>query len=226
MLRLILELVLLAILLLCAWRGYRNGLISGILAACAVLFSFYAADVLADTYSGEFTKMLDPFVSGLVDSAWTQAETAFPEGEEPGVYDLTLATVKGVGIMKSAAVNVARSVSAEMTETGAPLRSAIVEKLCALAAYVITYCVMFILLIIAFAVIGNLFNLAFKLPGLELINGVLGTVLGLFKGILYCFAIAWALRFLGLALPEETVDSTILLKRFMEVCPLVGYLGV
>ena len=206
MLRLILELVLLAILLLCAWRGYRNGLISGILAICAVLFSFYAADVLADTYSGEFTKMLEPFVSGVVDSAWTAAEDSFPEGHEPEVYEMTLATVEGAGLMKSAAVNVARSVAAEVTETGAVLRSVIVDKLCILASYVLTYAVMFILLIIAFGVIGNLFNLAFKLPGLELINGVLGALLGLFKGLLFCFAIAWALRFLGMLLPEETVD--------------------
>ena len=76
MLRLILDLVILLIVVFCAWRGLRSGLIAGVLAACAVLFSFYAADILADTYSGEFTRMLEPFVSGVVDSAYSAAEEA------------------------------------------------------------------------------------------------------------------------------------------------------
>ena len=39
----VIDLVLLLIIILCAWRGFRNGLIAGILALCAVLFSVYAA---------------------------------------------------------------------------------------------------------------------------------------------------------------------------------------
>lgn len=227
MLRWILDLVLLLIILLCAWRGFRNGLISGILAACAVLFSFYAADILADTYSGEFTRMLEPFVSGVVDSSYAAAEEALePKGMSGDVYEMSLETVKGVGLMKSAAENVAESLRGSVSETGQVLRTAVVEKLCSVAAYVLTYAVMFILLIIAFAVIGNLFNLAFKLPGLELINGLLGTLLGIAKGLMYAFAIAWILRFTGLLLKEEVVDSTILLSKLMETCPLAGFLGL
>jgi hypothetical protein len=135
-------------------------------------------------------------------------------------------TVKGIGFMKSAAVNVSEEIAKEETETGHVLRKAIVDKLCVVAAYVLTYIIMFILLIIIFGVIGNLFNLAFKLPGLELVNGVLGTLLGLAKGLVYVFAIAWVLRFTGLLLPEEKVNSTILLKWLMDTCPLVGFLGL
>ncbi len=223
----VVDLVLLLIIILCAWRGFRNGLIAGILALCAVLFSVYAADILADTYSGEFTKMLEPFVTGMVDTASTSAEEYYEKkGIEPSIRELTLRTVESVGFMKSAAVNVTRDITEEETEMGQELRKAIVEKLCSVAAYVLTYAIMFILLIIAFAVIGNLFNLAFKLPGLELINSVLGTLLGMAKGLIYVFAIAWILRFVGFVLPEEQIDSTILLKRFMELSPLISFLGL
>ena len=223
----VIDLVLLLIILLCGWRGYRSGLIAGILAVCAVLFSVYAADILADTYSGEFTKMLEPFVTGVVDTASSSADEYFEKrGGEPGVFEMTYRTLEGVGFMKTAAENVSREIAEEQTETGPVLRRAIVDKLCSVAAYVLTFIIMFILLIIIFAVIGNLFNLAFKLPGLELINGVLGTLLGLAKGLLYVFAIAWALRFTGMLLSEEKVDSTMLLKWLMEKCPLVGFLGL
>ena len=223
----IIDLVLLLIILLCAWRGFRNGLIAGILAVCAVLFSICAADILADTYSGEFTKMLEPFVTGVVDTANASAEDYYEKkGTEPTVYNVTEMTVEGIGLMKSAAVNVSEEIAQEETETGHVLRRAIVDKLCVVAAYVLTYIVMFVLLIIIFGVIGNLFNLAFKLPGLELVNGVLGTLLGLAKGLVYVFAIAWVLRFTGMLLPEEKVNSTILLKWLMDTCPLVGFLGL
>ena len=223
----IIDLVLLLIILLCAWRGFRNGLIAGILAVCAVLFSIYAADILADTYSGEFTKMLEPFVTGVVDTANASAEDYYEKkGTEPTVYNVTEMTVEGIGLMKSAAVNVSEEIAQEETETGHVLRRAIVDKLCVVAAYVLTYIVMFVLLIIIFGVIGNLFNLAFKLPGLELVNGVLGTLLGLAKGLVYVFAIAWVLRFTGMLLPEEKVNSTIPLKWLMDTCPLVGFLGL
>ena len=103
----IIDLVLLLIIILCAWRGFRNGLIAGVLAVCAVLFSVYAADILADTYSGEFTKMLEPFVTGVVDTASTSADEYFEKkGGEPGVYEMTRKTLEGVGFMKSAAKNV------------------------------------------------------------------------------------------------------------------------
>ena len=223
----IIDLVLLLIILLCAWRGFRNGLIAGILAICALLFSVYAADILADTYSGEFTKMLEPFVTGVVDTASTTAEEYYEKkGVEPQVLGMTVRTLEGVGFMKSANEIVSKEIADGVTVTGPVLRKAIVDKLCSVAAYVLTYIIMFILLIIIFGVIGNLFNLAFKLPGLELINGVLGTLLGLAKGLVYVFAIAWVLRFTGLLLPEEKVNSTILLKWLMETSPLVNFLGL
>ncbi len=227
MLKWIVEIALALIILLCAWRGYRNGLIAGLLAVCAVLFSVYAADILADTYSGEFTKMLEPFVSGVVDTADSEARDRFEKrNKEPTVYELSLETLHGCGILQSAAENIAKDLAEEQTDTGHTLRLALVDKLCSVAAYVLTYIIMFILLIIAFAVIGNLFNLAFKLPGLELINGVLGTVLGLAKGLIYVFAIAWALRFTGLLLPEEKMKEMMILRWAMNTCPLVGFLGL
>lgn len=226
MLRWILDLVLLLIIALCAWRGYRNGLIAGVLAVAAVLFSFYAADILADTYSGEFTRMLEPFVSGVVDSSYTAAEEKLePLGRSESVYDMADEMMRGVGLMKSAEKNAAKSLNETVSETGYILRTAAVDQLCTTAAYVLTFLVMFILLIIAFGVIGNLFNLEFKLPGLELVNGLLGVLLGLAKGLMYAFAIAWVLRFTGLFISEEIVDKTFLLSKLMQGCPLVGFLG-
>lgn len=228
MIRWILDLVLLLIILLCGWRGFRNGFISGILAVCAVLFSFYAANLVAQSYSGEFTKMLEPFVSGITDSTVDDCsrELTAHGTAQLTEHELVYEALGKLGVMKSARELISEAYTYQYVDSTADLCDRLVEQLCGLVAYVLTYLIAFVLLIILFAVIGNLFNLAFKLPGLEVINGSLGAVFGLAKGIMYAFAIAWVLRFTGLLVSEETVDTTVLLSLLMEKCPLATYLGI
>jgi hypothetical protein len=80
--------------------------------------------------------------------------------------------------------------------------------------------------VILFTVIANLVNLAFKLPGLELINDIGGAVFGLLKGLIFLFAIAWLIRFLGFIIPESTLNKTIVLKWLMVNNPIITIFGV
>ena len=227
MLNVIIDVVLLLILLGCAWKGYRSGLISGVFAILALVVAVYGADLVADTYSGEFTSVVEPFASGLVDRASSAAWDEFDaQGVTPDVYTEAYETLRGVGFMRSAAENIAREVSSGVTEGGHILKVAMVDLLCVKVAYVLTVAVFFILIAIIFAVIGNIINLEFRLPGLELINGMLGTVFGIVRGLIICFALAWLLRFTGMAVKESVVDNTLLLNWLMEANPLVGLLGL
>ena len=55
---LIIDLILIAIVAFCAWNGYRKGFIMGISGILALIVAFYGAQIVADTYSQEFTSML------------------------------------------------------------------------------------------------------------------------------------------------------------------------
>ena len=74
--------------------------------------------------------------------------------------------------------------------------------------------------------IGNLISLSFHIPGLEVINGILGAIFGLGEGAVFAFFIAWLLRFGGMLLKAEVVEETILLKWLQSVNPLVEFFGI
>jgi uncharacterized membrane protein required for colicin V production len=223
MLNILVDLVLLAILAYCGWMGHKKGLISGLLAVFAIIIALYGSNIVAQTYSSEFTPVLEPFISGIVDK--TSEETAGQGQSTQSIEELARQSLINMGILSSAADNIAKSVAEKTTEDGYILRKAIVNELCGIIAYVITATVIFILIIIVFTVIYNIVNLDFKLPGLESINNVLGTVFGIIKGLLIVFAIAWILRFAGMLIKEEVVSKTLLLRFFMDHNILNGIYG-
>ena len=63
-----LDLGVIAIVVFCGWRGYRNGLIRGVFGVVSLIVSLFVASVAANAYSGEFTDMLNPFIGGVVES--------------------------------------------------------------------------------------------------------------------------------------------------------------
>lgn len=224
MLRWIIDIVLLLILLGCAWKGFRNGLIPGVFMLLALIASLYGAKLVAETYSEEFVSILEPFASGITDRAIREQDE---EGESTGtVYGDAKAILERIGFLGSAAENIAGELGQEVTETGHVLRNAMIKRLCIDVAYALTLTIAFTLLAIAFAVIGNLISLSFHIPGLELVNSILGAVFGLGEGLVFAFFIAWLLRFAGMLVKPEVAEKTILLKWLFSVNPLVGFFGL
>ena len=127
--------------------------------------------------------------------------------------------------MKGAADNIAEEIEERIKETGQQLRETLVAVLCSKLAYVATAVIAFLFIIIIFTVVGNVLNLAFKLPGLEFINYLFGTLFGLAKGLIFAFALAWVLRYTGFIFGEKTVEDTILLKWMMEHNLLAHFFG-
>ena len=221
----IIDIVLLLILIGCAWKGYRNGLIPGIFMLLALFASLYGAKLVAETYSEEFISILEPCASGMTDRAMRELEDEdVLKGND--VYAASKAILEEIGFMGSAAENIAGELDKEVNETGHVLRAAMVKRLCIDVAYVLTLVIAFVLLAIAFAVIGNLISLSFHIPGLEVINGILGAIFGLGEGAVFAFFIAWLLRFGGMLLKAEVVEETILLKWLQSVNPLVEFFGI
>jgi uncharacterized membrane protein required for colicin V production len=227
----ILDLLLIGILALCVWNGYRKGLILGISGILALVVAFYGANLIAETYSSEFRSMVEPFIAGLVDKAVD--ETTEDENAAVGeiadadqVYHISFDSLKRLGILKSAASNLADELKEEVDQIGGRLKTAMIHKLSVTLSYVAVLVIVFLLIVILFTVIANLVNLAFKLPGLELINDIGGAVFGLLKGLIFLFAIAWLIRFLGFIIPESTLNKTIVLKWLMVNNPIITIFGV
>lgn len=214
---LIIDLILIAIVAFCAWNGYRKGFIMGISGILALIVAFYGAQIVADTYSQEFTSMLKPFVSGVVDAAVADVQIGGEEGyDNEEVYEVTYDALGNIGILKSAARDIANEIAERVERTGQTMREEIVSVLCSKIAYVLTSVIVFLLILIVFTVIANILNLAFKMPGLEFINETLGALFGFAKGAIIVVAIAWVMRYLGVLVDEDIVNKTILLEWLME----------
>ena len=214
---LIIDLILIAIVAFCAWNGYRKGFIMGISGILALIVAFYGAQIVADTYSQEFTSMLKPFVSGVVDAAVADVQIGGEDGyDNEEVYEVTYDALGNIGILKSAAQDIANEIAERVERTGQTMREVIVSVLCSKIAYVLTSVIVFLLILIVFTVIANILNLAFKMPGLEFINESLGALFGFAKGAIIVVAIAWVMRYLGVLVDEDIVNKTLLLEWLME----------
>ena len=82
------------------------------------------------------------------------------------------------------------------------------------------------MILIALTVLGNIPNISFKIPNLDILNDVGGAVMGVAQGVCLLLVFSWAMKFTGLLIPQETVSETFLVPWFMDQTILVNYLGI
>jgi uncharacterized membrane protein required for colicin V production len=246
------DVIIVLLVAFCAWRGFKSGIIRGVCGVLALVLALFGANIVATAYSGEFTGMLRPFVGGVVDKTIegilspgsndeddedaqnpddtddaddTQTQPEEPEEIPEGVFDLSLATLKKLGMFESAAKLVAGKISDETDSAGYGLSGVITDKLCAAIAYIAVFGIAFILLAIIFAVLGNLLNFVFSIPGFEKLDKIIGVVFGLARGALMVLAAAVILRYVGLA-NSALINDTRILKYLIENNPVADVLGL
>ena len=66
--RTVIDLVLLAIIIISIWSGYKKGFIMGIAGLVAIIVSLYGASLVSSAFSYEVVPALRPFASGYVES--------------------------------------------------------------------------------------------------------------------------------------------------------------
>lgn len=188
---------------------------------------------MGDTFSSEVKPVLRPFISGYMDgtegvisesmtgligtgSTGLSVDEALAQNPDLK-YELCVRSFKQVGIYSSAAKSMATEATAISDANGTPLSSAIIDVACGTIAYAMIFMLFFLLTVIILTVIGNLFNLSFKIPDKEKLNTIGGVAAGAFTGIIICMLIAWALRFAGAFLPEDTMRRTLLTALFLKI---------
>ncbi len=230
----VIDIVLLLIVFLFVWRGYRNGFIIGIVGALAIIIALAGANIVARTYSSEFTGVIEPLVGGIVDKAVSgtineddaNGDNVVSPDERSDVYTIAYKSLRAVGLSESASVKLATAISEHLLAREGQIAESVSEFLCRKLAFVIVFAVVFILLAIIFAAIGNLINLAFNMPGLETLNHVLGAMLGFVKGAIILLFIACLFRYLGIIVPRDITENTILLKWLIDSNLLATIIGI
>ena len=227
--KIIIDIVLLTIVALCTWGGYRKGLIGGIAGILAIVIALFGGGLVSSTYAQEVVPALEPFVDGYIDSAnnrdavleemgYGNTDLSLEDVLEQDSslrYDYAYECLRVVGFYEERAEELAGESVRYAADNGVDMTRAVVAVLCDTVTYVAGLALSFLLILILIVAIGNVGNLSFRLPNMELLDEIGGAVLGFIKGLLYCVLLCWLLSFFGIVIGKDPLSHTTLAQFFL-----------
>ena len=239
MMRWVIDLILLGVVLMSAYSGYKKGLINEIGAVLCLLVSLYAATLIANTFSYEVVAAVKPFAGGAIESVISDKvpERLGYDVNEYSISDIVAddpqkafevaeATFLCLGVYEPTAADLAEDVQAYMAENNVGLRMAIIDVTCNTVVYAAAVALFFMIILIFLTVLGNIPNLSFRLPNMEEVDEIGGAITGVMRGVLMGMLAVWVLKFMGSLIGEDTLGSTVLARLFEKIGVVSFFLGV
>ena len=234
----VIDIVLIIIIALCTWNGYKRGLVGGVAGILAIIISLLGANILSAAYAHEVVPALEPFVDGYVDSSKNRGAILERMGygssdlslddilqqDSSLRYDYAYECLSDLGLYEKRAEERAADAVAYAQESGVSMTDAVVAVVCDTVTRVMTTVIAFLLILILLVALASIGNLSFRLPNMENLDEIGGAVLGFGKGFLYCVLLCWLLSFLGLIIGKETMAHTTLGRFFLLFDTITGAL--
>lgn len=226
----VIDIVLLVIIALCTWGGFKRGLIGGIAGILAIVIALFGGSLLSSTYAGEVIPALKPFINGYIDTPQTRDDILDRLGygssdkslndilaEDPSLrYDYAYECMDTMGFSDERSEELAQRAVALAEENDMTMTDAVVSILCDTITYVLGLLIAFLMILILLIAVANVGNLSFRLPNMENLDEIGGAVLGFVRGFLYCVLLSWMLSFLGIFIGRDTIETTTLARFFMS----------
>lgn len=234
----VIDIILLIIIALCTWNGYKRGLVGGIAGILAIIVALFGGSLLSSAYSQEVVPALEPFIDGYVDSQnnrdavlesmgygesdYSVEDILAQDGSLK--YDYAYECLVSVGFYSRTAEKLAVK-AVDLTERDEmDITEAVVSVVGDTATFVACAALGFLLILIFLVAIANIGNLSLRLPNMENLDEIGGAVVGFIKGFIYCVLLCWLLSFLGLAIGKDTLAETTLARFFLAFDFLTGML--
>lgn len=232
MLPILYDLVILAVLALFLWRGWRKGLILSLCGLVVVILSLVGANFIADTAAPPVAKALQPKLAAVIEENVTDymathyddiVPSDAPASTEVNPWD-ALREMGGIYAWCADSVEDAIhqfSRDLDLSEMYAIAANRVAEQL----AHHILFAVAFVALFVLLTLLLHAMDLVAKLPGLHFCNGLGGGLIGLIKGVLVLFVLLCVLRISSSQIfASEVVEKTYLFKFFVEINPVLALL--
>ena len=225
----VIDIILIIIIALCTWNGYKRGLVGGVAGILAIIISLMGASIVSAAYAHEVVPAIEPFVDGYLDShrnrdailermGYGSSELSLEDilkQDSSLRYDYAYESLLDLGLYSKRAEDLASKAVNLAQETGCTMTQAIVSVLCDTITSVGTMLVAFLLILILLVAVASIGNLSFRLPNLESVDEIGGAILGFGKGFLYCILLCWLLSFLGIIIGKDTMAHTTLGRFFL-----------
>lgn len=239
MMKWIIDLILLAVVLLSAYNGYKRGLINEIGAMLCILVSLYAATVVAHTVSFEVVSAVKPFAGGFIESViyddvpvrlgYETNEYSIGDivaNDPEKAFEVAKETFVCMGVYGPTAEDLAAQVQTYQTANSVGLKTAIIDVTCNTVVYAGAVALFFMIIVIFLTVLGNIPNISFRLPNMEEVDEIGGAIVGIMRGVLLGMLAVWVLKFMGLLIGEDTLSTTLVARLFEKVGLVSIFLGV
>lgn len=241
----IFDVVILILLLLTAWKGYRRGFVLTLCSLLAVFVAFIGATVISSQLARPMSRLIQPALERSITQVLEeQTHAVLPppetpeasqppalsdafsgeegqEGEEDWLAQLPLDEVldalQASSLYQHFIQPIQDAIQDGVMEVTTSAARAVADYLALELTRMFLFLVSFALVLLLWLLLSRVLDLACKLPVLSTLNHWSGAAVGLGKGCVLLFIACWLFR--GL-FPAEAVEQSVLLRFFCGAGPL------
>lgn len=215
------DIILIAVLVLFAWRGAVKGLILSLCGLAAVFVAFFAAQFVSEQFCVPVSHIIRPIIIQAVRGADAEPQVDPENPESSYTVDELLSSIQEQGLFEGFSQFLERGIAGQAIRTSDHL-----SPLDALAGYLargiartLLFSIVFFGGLLAWFLLSHALDLAFKLPILAEVNLAGGLVLGLVKGALVAVVLVWVGQLAGAVPtpPETPVLSLFTVEKLGEL---------
>lgn len=222
------DIIIIAVLVLFAWRGAAKGLILSLCGLVAVFAAFFAAQFVSEAFCAPVGSIIRPVIvqsiRNVVPDPEPVVEETDPNTHAVSTYpslDEVLASIQEEGLFQGFSAFLEEGVKNNAVEEGERISpvEALAGYLARGIARTLLFAVVFFGGLLAWFLLSHALDLAFKLPILAEVNLAGGLLLGLVKGALVSMVLVWVGQLAGVVPtpPETPVLSLFTVEKLGEL---------
>lgn len=214
----VIDLILLAILLFFMAMGAKRGFVLTFCSLVAVIVALVGANFLANTLTPAVSKAIEPTIETTIQTA---LESQVQSLQDTATGE-TLTAIRDKGglyaLVADAMADALEQV--DLSPTVAQVATQAATAVATQLAHGLLFLVAFFLVLLGWTLLSHALDLVAKLPGLSSLNGLLGGVVGLVKGLIIAYIAVWVLYALTGTVSQETARQTHLFLVLAQHGPL------
>lgn len=223
------DVIVLLILAFFVWRGSSKGFVLTLCGLVAVVVALIGASLLSNALAEPVADLVEPVITERIQSTLEESIQSTEFTTENGGVAEDADSISLVGVVEqlkesklfsSFAESFQRAVGEGTAQVVTSAARSVAHYAAVQVAHGIIFLPSFVIILILWFLLSRALDLVAKLPGLHSLNKLGGGAIGLVKGLIVLFILAWLLRVCGWRLPEETVEKTYLVRFFLRTNPV------